>query len=1003
MTEKQKKSQQTRFERSLLSVSPSVPMVGRQRELTLVMNHFEAAKGGHAHVVLLIGEPGIGKTRLLDEVALRTAQDGAVVLRGSASGAEGMPAFLPFLEALGRYIRVASQDQLRTQLAAVPQMLANLLPELAIYLHDLRASPPLPPEQARLRLYEAIGTFLEAISAPHPLVLALDDLHWADSASLDLLCYLTHHQSYTHLLILGAYRESEANRNPALARTFTELSRQRVLTTVAISPLSATQIGMLATCRYGGSLSPAVTALLHTQSEGNPFFAEELLDGWIESGALKQEHQQWIAVAPLTHALPRTIVGALRQRFARLAPAIIDHLRVAAIIGRSFDPSLLALVEEQEIEAVEEDLLEATGARLIRADQQGCFLFTHDKIRECLYAEVSTSRRRRLHERVGHVLEAHYDQEHTMSAHQLAELAFHFARSGDRTRGVHYSLRAATQALQTVAAEEAMSHYRTALELLEPDDRRRGDILLDLGEAALRAGKEKEAETIYEAAQRWLLKTNEQDDGARVARATHGLGLALWYQEKRQEAHAALEHALSSFRTGLCAEKVKILVDLSQLLIIYMQQHDEGMAYAQQALEMAHNLGETELEMTARRIILGSPSLRGSDLSSAAQSLEKLLASTEERGDLAEAGECCFNLAVTYYRMAGIRQSYEVSLHRIALIERCRQPYQFRTAYTWQVLLLASQGRWTEAQQEIERARSVVEHLASPMSYALLRQFQGFLAYQRENYIVAEREFEAALALAGENLQNGLGEMMYYLGLLGLVQATLGKREEAFASIVRLEHILELLPDGILPTAPMRMCLALTAISLGDHERARSLYTHMLVFRGQHYWFLVDRILGLIATLCGEWETAALHLAAAEATARHERLLPELARTLREQADVTLGQGDQASASRLLNKALVLFEELGMADSAHRIHHRLQPLSHHLRGPTHPSPLPANLTQREAAVLRLVTCGKSNSQIAQELVISEKTVINHLTHIFNKTNCENRAAATAFAVHHGLA
>src|SRR5262249_54735138 len=155
-------------------------------------------------------------------------------------------------------------------------------------------------------------------------------------------------------------------------------------------------------------------------------------------------------------------------------------------------------------------------------------------------SEVSSSRRRRLHERIGHMLEAHYRQEQTISIHQLADLAFHFARSSDRTRGVHYSLRTATQALQTAAAEEAMSYYRTALELLEPNDKRRGNVLLDLGEAALWAGKEQEAETIYESAQRWLLQTNEQDD-VLVARATHGLGLALWRQEKRQEARAALK------------------------------------------------------------------------------------------------------------------------------------------------------------------------------------------------------------------------------------------------------------------------------------------------------------------------------------------------------------------------------------------------------------------------------------------------------------------------------
>jgi DNA-binding NarL/FixJ family response regulator len=450
---------------------------------------------------------------------------------------------------------------------------------------------------------------------------------------------------------------------------------------------------------------------------------------------------------------------------------------------------------------------------------------------------------------------------------------------------------------------------------------------------------------------------------------------------------------------------VKILVDLSQLLMIYMKRHDEGMAYARRALEMAHNLGETDLEMTARRIILGNPSLRGSDLSSAVQSLEQLLLRTEERGDLVEAGECCLSLAVAYYRMAEISRSYEVSLHRITLIECSRQPYQLRTAYTWKVLLLASQGKWTEAQREIERARSVVKHLTSPMPYALLRQFQGFLAYQRENYLIAERELEAALTLAGENLQNGLGEMMHYLGLLSLVQATLGKREEAFASIARLEHMLGLLPDGIIATAPMRMCLALTSIALDDHERTRSLYTHLLAFRGQHYWFLVDRVLGLLATELGDWETAVLHLTAAQATAQREGLRPELARTLLGRANVELARGGQGSIRRvedLLNQALALFEDLGMSHSVHQILSQLRALSSQAGSPTRPS-LPAHLTQREAEVLKLVVQGKRNRQIAHALGLSEKTVTNYLTHIFNKTTCENRAAATAFAIRHGLA
>jgi DNA-binding NarL/FixJ family response regulator len=968
------------------------------------MTHYEAAKDGRVDLVLLTGEPGMGKTRLLDEIASRTSQNGAVVLRGEASEAEGMPPFLPFVDALSRYIRVTKEELLCKQVALVHEVLASLLPELAACFHERPVTVPFPPEQARLRLYEALGAFLAGIGAPYALVLILDDLHWADTASLDLLSYLARSRPDAHLLLLGAFRENEIAYNPALARTLSELSRQRMLTTIVVGPLSAEEIGTLAESRLGASLSNSVKGLLHTQSEGNPFFAEELLENWIETGALVQEHQEWVADSPLELTLPPSIVGALHQRFTRLSPAVIDHLRVAAIIGRSFNLSLLAMVEEQEIEAVEECLLVAVRARLVRADQAGCFHFSHDKIRECLYAEVSTSRSRRLHGIIGQILEARYGQQQTLSASQLAELAFHFARSGDQERGVHYTLHSAAQALQAAAPEEAMVQYRTTLSLLGSEDRRRGDVLLDLGEAALLAGKEQEAETLYETAQRWLrTQVESQDAVLRSARAAHGLGLALWHQEKRLEARMALEHALASFGDLRCAERVKVLLDVSQLLLLSLGHQDEGIAYAEQAHEMALGLGEMGLATAVKRIVAGNLFIQGSELSFKIQSLEDVLVHAEAHGDLAEAAACCLNLAMGYFFTAQVRRSYEVSLHRIMLLEGCRYSSHAETTPSWLVLLLASQGKWSEANRMLERIYPMVARLASPLSLALLHHCQAFLAYQREEYVIALRELEAVKI--DQNLEPRLDETILYPGLLGLVQAMLGKREEASASMVRLERLLQSMPEGILPIAPLGMCLTLTAIALGDYKRARRFYKPLLAFAGQHYWFLVDRVLGLIATLCGEWEMAELHLAAAEATAECEELHPELARTLLGQAEVETRRGGQGSTQRarnLLNRALVLFRELGMAGSVHSVHRRLHALSHHSSNSTSPS-LPANLTEREATVLKLVASGKSTRQIARALVLSEKTVTNHLTHIFNKTASENRAGATAFAFRHGLA
>src|SRR5439155_3510835 len=215
-------------------------LVGRQRELTALWSRFEQTTAGRLHVTLVAGEPGIGKTRLLHEVAGRAEQGGGLVLRGGASEAEGMPPYLPFLEALGSYIRTAPLEQLRAQADPIAPILATILPELPLRLGELTPSYSLPPEQARLRLYEAVGLFLSRIAHSCPLLLILDDLHWADTATLDLLCYVAQHQVISRLCILGAYRSDELTSCPALERSILNLTRSRQLMTLALQPLNET-------------------------------------------------------------------------------------------------------------------------------------------------------------------------------------------------------------------------------------------------------------------------------------------------------------------------------------------------------------------------------------------------------------------------------------------------------------------------------------------------------------------------------------------------------------------------------------------------------------------------------------------------------------------------------------------------------------------------------------------------------------------------------------------
>ncbi|HEX5442099.1 MAG TPA: AAA family ATPase, partial [Ktedonobacterales bacterium] len=261
-------------------------LVGRQREMAQLQQRFADAVAGQLTVALVSGEPGIGKTRLLDEMAARAHAAGARVLHGAATEAEGMPPYLPFLEALGQHIRATPPDILRAQTGANASILASLLPELPARLGELPRIHTLPPEQARLRLYEAIGALLATIAHEQALLLQLDDLHWADPATLDLLCFIVGRHRDSHMLILGAYREGEAAHELAFERSLATLHRLRALSLLPLATLPPAAVSQLAQSYLGGSLEPSASKLLSRQGEGNPFFVEELLRNWAETGAL---------------------------------------------------------------------------------------------------------------------------------------------------------------------------------------------------------------------------------------------------------------------------------------------------------------------------------------------------------------------------------------------------------------------------------------------------------------------------------------------------------------------------------------------------------------------------------------------------------------------------------------------------------------------------------------------------------------------------------------------
>jgi ATP/maltotriose-dependent transcriptional regulator MalT len=978
-------------------VSPDGRLFGRQRELDQLSRALEAAAVGKATVALLAGEPGIGKTRLLDVAAARAAQAGMRVLRGGTSDAEGMPPYLPLLEALGQHIRVAPAEVLRRQADALAPVLATVLPDLAVRLGDLPSTYPLPPEQARFRLFQAIERFVGAIAEDRPLLLILDDLHWADPASLDALRYLISHRQDARLLVAGAYREGEVEHARAFDRTLADLARLRVLRTIRVERLAPDEVGALATARLGAPLDRMAQRLLFDHSEGNPFFAEELVRAWSQSGRLTRRAglvpSYGLAAAAVGEAVPSTLVGAVRQRLTRLSPATVDVLRAAAIVGRAFDLDLLADVSELEPELVETHLVEAVRAQIIRRETPrgeavATFAFRHDKIRECLYDEVTVTRRRRLHDVIGHALEA---RPAPNDAQRLAELAFHFARGGDRARGIRYALEAAEHAARASAPAEMMAHVRTALSLVEADDPRRGGLLLRLGEAALLAGAEPEAVSAFQDAERWARASG---DTRMAARAAQQAGRAWWRQEAIHEARAAFEAAFALLDPRPGAELVSVLVDLGGLLVENLHRRDEGLAHARRALDLARRLGDDRLVVMASRA-LGNLLARSNHLAAGVALLEDALALARALDDPVEEAEACACLASASFWQGALRRSRDVTIRRLALAERTHDAYQLRHVHSWLAFVGAFLGDMAEVDAQLDRAESIIERLASPEPLGFLRFVQGVVAVLRGEHAPAERRFAQS---AGLFRAIGPGALVWYLGNLGLPLAVLGRVAEAHTCMDEVEALLAGLPEATMAACDAYVYMVATALALGDRDRLARYAPKLIPFRGQFHDMLTDRLLGEVALAQGDRAAAQEYVVAAEATARREGLVYELARILEAQIAVSAPRARGSPAVRAaLDEARRLYQHLGNQAEAARLEQRLREPARAAR-----PVLPAGLTGREAEVLRLVAAGRSNREIAEALVVSEKTVENHLTNAYTKIGAENRAAAAAFAVRHGL-
>lgn len=458
-------------------------LAGRDVELDRLAAAWSRAKNGVRQIALIAGEPGIGKTRLSIELARRVQAEGGVVLYGRCDEEMIVP-FQPFVEALRPCVAVYSPSTLHQRLHGLEQDLVRVFPEL----HGRVAERPVgaDAEAERYRFFEAITTLVTGMTAVQPALVILDDLHWADKPTLLLLRHLLRAAPHAALCIVGCYRDVELHSDDQLADFLADLRRESVVTRITLGGLSEEESGRLLCGVAGREVSVPLITALHHETDGNPFFLEELLRHMIETDAVPVDAGSRSPVDLSALGIPDGVREVVARRLRRLPDPVGELLHLAAVVGRDFDAELLGRAWEQRTAPVLESLDLATDAGLLRRDPDriGWYTFAHVLIRQSLNSSLGTAQRARLHARVGAAIEA------GGGAPRAAELARHFTYAlpvVGAEKAIEFTALAGREAMADLAFEDAAAYLQNALDLLErhapADEADRVELLTDLAAA----------------------------------------------------------------------------------------------------------------------------------------------------------------------------------------------------------------------------------------------------------------------------------------------------------------------------------------------------------------------------------------------------------------------------------------------------------------------------------------------------------------------------------------
>lgn len=854
----------------ILGVHERDVFVGRAPDLQRLWELYQHARAGSSHVVLLRGEPGIGKTRLASELGLRAHADGAIVLYGRCDEEPLLP-HQPYVEALRHHVATCPLAELVGQVGPGSGELRRLVPELALRVAGLPEPLAGDPQGERYRLFEAVCALLCAMAELRPVVLVLDDLHWADKPSLLLLRHLVRHAREASLLVVGTYRDTELDPDHPLSATLADLSRESSTERCSLTMLDQAAVALLVQS-HAGHAAPELSRLVFDETEGNPFFVVEMLRQLAESGAIEAG---WDADRRTAAAsVPEGVKEVIGRRLARLGQGTVGLLCVASVSGRDFGFAVLEHASDLDEDQLVEALDQAVRARVIEevTDAVDRYTFSHALIRETLYGDLTATRRALLHRRVAASLEQLHAAD--LEPHR-AELAHHFTQAGsagDVEKAIEYGARAGDRAVAQLAYEQAAEHYRKAVSLIESVERprlaQRCDLIIAQGDAERRAGDPAFRTTLLEASR----LARELGDSERLARAAlaNNRGFFSATAGVDRERVATLEVALAAQPDGDSAVRASLLAHLAVELVADPDWPRRA-AISDDALAMARRVGDQRTlvrTLNNRYTALWGP-----------RTVQERLSNTREAVELAERiDDPGLTFDAAHFGAHAAMEAGDLALaDRLldragCLAEQLGQPIIHWYIAVGRAKRCAIAGSLTEAEQlssaalELGRTAGQLDSFAWYANQLLaLRFLQGTLGSGRPSFLKAA-ESGTPYDPSGEPV--GSRSVPLLVEVVSIVTfCEVGRLDDArprFDALMR-DELADLPHDWAALAIPALASVA--CAHLGDAPRAERLYAMLEPFAGQFVdagpsWLgATTHHLALLAATLGRRELAGAHFA----------------------------------------------------------------------------------------------------------------------------------------------